>query len=45
MAADPKKILPIYKRQLAIYEAEGRIEQAAIQRRLIARIIETEDNA
>ena len=34
---DPKH-LPIYRKKLAQYEAEGRTEQADIQRRLIARM-------
>ena len=31
-----RKVLPIYRRQLAQYEAEGDQERADIQRRLIA---------
>jgi len=39
MKAKPdRKHMPIYRKNLAKYEAEGRTEQVAIQRRLIARM-------
>jgi len=38
MKPTPKQLLRVYRRQLEVYVSEGRKKQAAIQRRLIARL-------
>lgn len=40
MAADPEKLLRIYRQQLEKYESQGLVEKADIQRRLIKRLEE-----
>lgn len=37
-ARPTRHLLPIYRRALAKYEAEGKAERAAIERRLIKRL-------
>ena len=38
MKPTPDELLPIYRRSLAAYEADGDTERADVQRRLIARL-------
>ncbi len=38
MKPTPKQLLPIYRRNLAKYEAEGDAERVRVQRALIARL-------